>query len=203
MGKNTSKFKNKLVLRLISQTSTVAFTVPADVYWKNVSDGQRDIGELTGVVIRLRAKNNEHERHGSLVDHFPVARLSQKVSRMLPTLSHLKLIGVELEMPNLRVLARAIATKPGFRELSVCRGKLKSRSCVAIVSDLREAQSLKTLSFSSNLLGDRTAAAIVRLLLDSSVSVLNLSDNKLSRFGISRVDAIISSRTYCKLELRL
>lgn len=81
---------------------------------------------------------------------------------------------------------------------------IKDNHCRVLVKHLLDHPSLKELSFAHNLIGDRGALAISKLLGKSKLEVLNLSDNNIQTMGAKAIGhALAKNSTLVSLSLRL
>lgn len=88
--------------------------------------------------------------------------------------------------------------------LRLHQSHIEDQQCRVLVKHLLDHPSLRELNFSHNLIGDKGARAIGKLLNRSKLEILNVSDNNITGPGAKAIaNALSKNSTLLSLNLRL
>ncbi|KAK5852792.1 hypothetical protein PBY51_006632 [Eleginops maclovinus] len=156
---------------------------------------------------------SEDEYNGPSMDHFDFNILLDK----LPNLEELHLVyrvkqcGLNFESKMFEMtdrdcesLAKAVKSCKTLKLLRLHLSHMEDKKCRLLVKYLLDHPSLRELDFSHNLIGDKGARAIGKLLTMSNLETLNLCDNNIGGPGAKAIAHALSvNSTLLSLNLRL
>ncbi|KAM8725189.1 dynein regulatory complex subunit 5 isoform 1-T1 [Acanthopagrus schlegelii] len=155
----------------------------------------------------------DNEYDGPSMDHFDFNILLNK----LPNLEELHLVhrvkqcGMNFEWKMFEMtnrdcesLAKALKSCKTLKLLRLHQSHIEDQQCRVLVKHLLDHPSLRELNFSHNLIGDKGARAIGKLLNRSKLEILNISDNNITGLGAKAIaNALSKNSTLLSLNLRL
>ncbi|XP_019909256.2 dynein regulatory complex subunit 5 [Esox lucius] len=150
---------------------------------------------------------------GPSVDHFDFGILLDKLSRLeeLHVVYRVKGCGMNFEWNlfeftyrDCELLARALKSCTTLRVLRIHQSKVDDEKCRLLVNNLLDHPSLRELNLSHNLVGDRGARAIGKLLTRSRLETLTVYDNNIQGPGARAIaHALAKNTSLLSLDLRL
>ncbi|XP_018599236.2 dynein regulatory complex subunit 5 isoform X1 [Scleropages formosus] len=150
---------------------------------------------------------------GPSIDHFDFGILLNKLTKLeeLHVVYGVKGCGMNFEWNlfefthrDCQALAEALKSCKSLKVFRIHQSKVSDEKCRTLVSKLLDHPSLRHLSFSHNMIGDRGARAIGKLLNNSKLEKLNVCDNKIRGPGARAIaHALCSNTTLISLNLRL
>ncbi|KAG7498098.1 dynein regulatory complex subunit 5 [Solea senegalensis] len=156
---------------------------------------------------------SEHEYEGPSVDHFDFGILLDKLTSLeeLHLVYRVKHCGMNFEWKMFEMtdrdcesLAKALMSCKTLKLLRLHQSHIEDNKCRLLVKHLLDHPSLKVLDFSHNLIGDRGARGIGKLLSRGNLEVLNLCDNVIRDHGAKAIaHALSKNSTLLSLNLRL
>ncbi|XP_058469135.1 dynein regulatory complex subunit 5-like isoform X2 [Solea solea] len=156
---------------------------------------------------------SEHEYEGPSVDHFDFGILLDKLTSLeeLHLVYRVKQCGMNFEWKMFEMtdrdcesLAKALMSCKTLKLLRLHQSHIEDNKCRLLVKHLLDHPSLKVLDFSHNLIGDRGARGIGKLLSRGNLEVLNLCDNVIRDHGAKAIaHALSKNSTLLSLNLRL
>uniref|UniRef100_A0A8C5FF52 T-complex-associated-testis-expressed 1 n=1 Tax=Gadus morhua TaxID=8049 RepID=A0A8C5FF52_GADMO len=150
---------------------------------------------------------------GPSMDHFDFGLLLDQLSRLeeLRLVYRVRGCGMNFEwnlfeftLRDCEALARALKSCHTLKVLRLCQSKVEDERCRILALHLLDHPSLLELDLSHNLIGDRGARAIAKLLSRSRLEGLDLYDNEVAGPGGRAIaHALSRSATLRSLNLRL
>ncbi|CAL8392854.1 unnamed protein product [Gadus morhua 'NCC'] len=150
---------------------------------------------------------------GPSMDHFDFGLLLDQLSRLeeLRLVYRVRGCGMNFEwnlfeftLRDCEALARALKSCNTLKVLRLCQSKVEDERCRILALHLLDHPSLLELDLSHNLIGDRGARAIGKLLSRSRLEGLDLYDNEVAGPGGRAIaHALSRSATLRSLNLRL
>ncbi|TSK58189.1 E3 ubiquitin-protein ligase rnf8 [Bagarius yarrelli] len=150
---------------------------------------------------------------GSSMDHFDFRILLDKLSNLeeLQLVYGVKNCGMNFEwqlfqftLRDCESLAEAVKSCKTLKVLRIHRSNMDDGKCRMLVNHLMDHPSLLELDFSHNIIGDRGARAIGKLLNHSCLQTLNIYNNRISGQGAQALAHALSKNTSLQsLNLRL
>ncbi|XP_040920495.1 dynein regulatory complex subunit 5 [Toxotes jaculatrix] len=157
------------------------------------------------------ASENEYDRPS--MDHFDFSILLDKLTSLeeLHLVYRVKQCGMNFEWKMFEMtdrdcesLAKALKSCKTLKLLRLHQSHIEDKKCRLLVKYLLDHPSLRELDFSHNLIGDRGARAIGKLLTRSKLKVLNVCDNDIRDPGAKAIaHALSKNSTLLSLNLRL
>lgn len=148
-----------------------------------------------------------------LIDHFDFCLITDKLSNLeeLHLIYGVKGCGMNFEWDiflfterDCYSLAKAVKACKTLKVLRLNRSKVDDEKVRTIISNLMDHPSLIELDFSHNLIGNRGARAVSKLINQSKLQHINLCDNKLRAHGAQAIAfALTKNATLVSLNLRL
>ncbi|KAK3542468.1 hypothetical protein QTP86_025875 [Hemibagrus guttatus] len=150
---------------------------------------------------------------GPSMDHFDFRILLDKLNNLeeLQLVYGVKNCGMNFEwhlfqftLCDCQSLAEAVKSCKSLKVLRIHQSSMEDEKCRMLVKHLLDHPSLLELDFSHNLIGDRGARAIGKLLNRSCLVTLNIYDNRISGKGAQALAHALSKNTsLVSLNLRL
>ncbi|KAM6954081.1 dynein regulatory complex subunit 5 [Aplochiton taeniatus] len=150
---------------------------------------------------------------GSSMDHFDFRILLDKLNRLeeLHVVYRVEGCGMNFEwnlfeftFRDCESLAKALKSCKTLKVLRIHQSKVDDEKCRLLVSYLLDHPSLLELDLSHNLIGDRGARAIGKLLSRSQLETLTIYDNNIQGHGAKAIAyALSKNSTLLTLNLRL
>ncbi|KAM9840230.1 dynein regulatory complex subunit 5 [Aulostomus maculatus] len=175
------------------------------------------VSQLLPPIKEHQMEEEEEEESGSTdapsVDHFDFSILLDKLSSLeeLDIVYRVKQCGMNFEWSMFEMtdrdcvsLSKALASCKTLKILQLHESHIEDEKCRQLVKYLLDHPSLTELDLSHNLIGDRGARAIGKLLTTSKLEVLNMSDNYIGDRGAKAIaHALSKNLTLLSLKLRL
>ncbi|XP_039982013.1 dynein regulatory complex subunit 5 isoform X2 [Xiphias gladius] len=156
---------------------------------------------------------SDTEYDGPSMDHFDFGILLDKLTSLeeLHLVYRVKQCGMNFEWKMFEMtdrdcesLAKALKSCKTLKLLRLHQSHVEDRKCRLLVKYLLDHPSLRELDFSHNLIGDRGARAIGKLLTRSKLEILNMCDNDIREPGAKAIaHALSKNSTLLSLNLRL
>ncbi|XP_027022103.1 dynein regulatory complex subunit 5 [Tachysurus fulvidraco] len=150
---------------------------------------------------------------GPSMDHFDFRILLDKLSNLeeLQLVYGVKNCGMNFEwhlfeftLRDCQSLAEAVKSCKSLKVLRIHRSNMDDEKCRILVKHLLDHPSLLELDFSHNVIGDRGARAVSKLLNRSCLETLNMYDNWISGIGAKALAHSLSENSsLVSLNLRL
>ncbi|XP_041721707.1 dynein regulatory complex subunit 5 [Coregonus clupeaformis] len=150
---------------------------------------------------------------GPSIDHFDFGILLDKMSHLeeLHVVYRVKGCGMNFEwnlfeftFRDCESLAKALKSCKTLRVLRIHQSKVDDEKCRQLVNNLLDHPSLRELNLSHNLIGDRGARAIGKLLNRSKLESLTVYDNNIRGPGAQAIAyALAKNSSLLSLNLRL
>ncbi|KAJ7988019.1 hypothetical protein DPEC_G00319290 [Dallia pectoralis] len=150
---------------------------------------------------------------GPSMDHFDFSLLLEKLSRLeeLHVVYRVKGCGMNFEwnlfeftICDCELLAKALKSCKTLRVLRIHQSKVDDEKCRLLVNSLLDHPSLRDLNLSHNLIGDRGARAIGKLLNRSKLESLTAHDNNIGGPGAQAIaHGLTNNTSLLSLDLRL
>ncbi|XP_043916835.1 dynein regulatory complex subunit 5 [Protopterus annectens] len=147
------------------------------------------------------------------IDHFDFCLITDKLTNLeeLQLIYGVKGCGMNFEwnlfeftLRDCQLLAKAVNACKTLKVLKLNRSKVDDDKVRTIISKLLDHPSLIELDLSHNLIGDRGARAVGKLINRSKLKYINLCDNKLKAHGAQAIAfALTKNATLISLNLRL
>ncbi|XP_031717670.1 dynein regulatory complex subunit 5 isoform X1 [Anarrhichthys ocellatus] len=147
------------------------------------------------------------------MDHFDFNILLNKLTQLeeLHLVYRVKQCGMNFEWKMFEMtdrdcesLAKALKSCKTLKLLKLHQSHIEDKKCRLLVNYLLDHPSLRELDFSHNLIGDRGARAIGKLLTRSKLETLNMCDNNIRGPGAKAIAHALSvNSTLLSLNLRL
>ncbi|TKS76246.1 T-complex-associated testis-expressed protein 1 [Collichthys lucidus] len=147
------------------------------------------------------------------MDHFDFNILLSKLTNLeeLRLMYRVKQCGMNFEWKMFEMtdrdcesLAKALKSCETLKVLRIRESHLEDDKCRLLVKYLLDHPSLRELDFSHNLIGDRGARAVGKLLNRSKLEILNMCDNNIRGPGAKAIaHALCKNSTLMSLNLRL
>ncbi|XP_056150114.1 dynein regulatory complex subunit 5 [Lampris incognitus] len=147
------------------------------------------------------------------MDHFDFGILLDKLTSLeeLHLMYRVKDCGMNFEWKMFEItlrdcesLAWALMSCKTLKVLRLQQSKVEDEKCRMLVRHLLDHPSLRELDFSHNLIGDRGARAVSKLLNRSKLETLNIYDNDIRGPGAQAIASALSKNsTLLSLNLRL
>ncbi|KAM7395193.1 hypothetical protein PAMA_006790 [Pampus argenteus] len=157
------------------------------------------------------ASDNEYD--GPSMDHFDFSILLDKLICLeeLHVVYRVKQCGMNFEWKMFQMtdrdcesFAMAVKSCKTLKLLRLYESHIEDKKCRLLVKHLLDHPSLRELDFSHNLIGDRGARAISKLLTRSKLEILNMCDNDVRDSGAKAIaHALSKNSTLLSLNLRL
>uniref|UniRef100_A0A665WK35 T-complex-associated-testis-expressed 1 n=1 Tax=Echeneis naucrates TaxID=173247 RepID=A0A665WK35_ECHNA len=157
------------------------------------------------------ASVNEYD--GASMDHFNFSILLDKMTNLeeLHLVYRVKQCGMNFDWKMFEMtdrdcesLSKALKSCKTLKCLRLCESNIEDQKCRLLVRYLLDHPSLRELDFSHNLIGDRGARAISKLLTRSKLEVLNMCDNNIRDPGAKAIaHALSENSSLLSLNLRL
>uniref|UniRef100_UPI0037E92EBE dynein regulatory complex subunit 5 n=1 Tax=Semicossyphus pulcher TaxID=241346 RepID=UPI0037E92EBE len=157
------------------------------------------------------AGENEYDRPS--MDHFDFNILLKRLTKLeeLHLAYRVKQCGMNFEWKMFEMtdrdcesLAKALKSCRTLKLLRLYESHIEDKKCRLLVKHLLDHPSLRELDFSHNLIGDKGARAVAKLLTRSKLETLNMSDNGVSDMGAKAIaHALSKNSTLLSLNLRL
>ncbi|XP_071323838.1 dynein regulatory complex subunit 5 [Trachinotus anak] len=157
------------------------------------------------------ASDNEYD--GPSMDHFDFGILLDKLTSLeeLHLVYRVKQCGMNFEWKMFEMtdqdcesLSKALKSCKTLKLLRLHESHIDDKKCRLLVKYLLDHPSLRELDFSHNLIGDRGARAIGKLLTRSKLEILNMCDNDIRDPGAKAIaHALSKNSTLLSLNLRL
>ncbi|XP_026174454.1 dynein regulatory complex subunit 5 isoform X2 [Mastacembelus armatus] len=157
------------------------------------------------------ASDNDYDTPS--MDHFDFNILLDKLTSLeeLHLVYRVKQCGMNFEWKMFEMtdrdcvsLATALKSCKTLKLLRLHQSHIEDKKCRLLVKNLLDHPSLRELDFSHNLIGDRGARAIGKLLSMSKLEILNLCDNDIRDPGAKALaHALSKNSTLLSLNLRL
>ncbi|KAF0023688.1 hypothetical protein F2P81_024318 [Scophthalmus maximus] len=155
----------------------------------------------------------DNEYDGVSMDHFDFGILLDKLTGLeeLHLVYRVQQCGLNFEWKMFEMtardcesLAKALKSCKTLKLLRLHQSHIEDIKCRMLVKHLLDHPSLRELDFSHNLIGDRGARAIGKLLTRSKLKTLNLCDNNITDPGAKAIaHALSKNSTLLSLNLRL
>ncbi|KAL7387786.1 hypothetical protein ABVT39_000984 [Epinephelus coioides] len=156
---------------------------------------------------------SENEYDGPSMDHFDFNILLDKLTNLeeLHLVYRVKQCGMNFEWKMFEMtdrdcesLAKALKSCKTLKLLRLHLSHIEDKKCRLLVKYLLDHPSLRELDFSHNVIGDKGARAIGKLLTRSKLEVLNMCDNNITGLGAKAIAHTLSNNsTLLSLNLRL
>ncbi|XP_049914776.1 dynein regulatory complex subunit 5 [Epinephelus moara] len=156
---------------------------------------------------------SENEYDGPSMDHFDFNILLDKLTNLeeLHLVYRVKQCGMNFEWKMFEMtdrdcesLAKALKSCKTLKLLRLHLSHIEDKKCRLLVKYLLDHPSLRELDFSHNVIGDKGARAIGKLLTRSKLEVLNMCDNNITGPGAKAIAHTLSNNsTLLSLNLRL
>ncbi|XP_035534303.1 dynein regulatory complex subunit 5 [Morone saxatilis] len=156
---------------------------------------------------------SENEYDGPSMDHFDFSILLNKLTNLeeLHLVYSVKQCGMNFEWEMFEMtdrdcesLAKALKSCKTLKLLRLHQSHVEDKKCRLLVKFLLDHPSLRELDFSHNLIGDKGARAIGKLLTRSKLETLNMCDNDIRGPGAKAIaHALSNNSTLLSLNLRL
>ncbi|KAM7367740.1 hypothetical protein PAMP_014020 [Pampus punctatissimus] len=157
------------------------------------------------------ASDNEYD--GPSMDHFDFSILLDKLICLeeLHVVYRVKQCGMNFEWKMFEMtdrdcesFAMAVKSCKTLKLLRLHESHIEDKKCRLLVKHLLDHPSLRELDFSHNLIGNRGARAISKLLSRSKLEILNMCDNDVRDSGAKAIaHALSKNSTLLSLNLRL
>ncbi|CAK6962733.1 dynein regulatory complex subunit 5 [Scomber scombrus] len=157
------------------------------------------------------ASDNEYD--GPSIDHFDFSILLDKLTSLeeLHVVYQVKQCGMNFEWKMFEMtdrdcesFAKALKSCKTLKVLRLHESQIEDKKCRLLVKHLLDHPSLRELDFSHNLIGDRGARAVGKLLTSSKLEILNMCDNDIRDHGAKAIaQALSKNSTLLSLNLRL
>ncbi|XP_018517186.1 dynein regulatory complex subunit 5 isoform X1 [Lates calcarifer] len=157
------------------------------------------------------ASENDYDRPS--MDHFDFGMLLNKLTNLeeLHLVYRVKQCGMNFEWNMFEMtdrdcesLAQALKSCETLKLLRLHQSHIDDKKCRLLVKYLLDHPSLRELDFSHNLISDRGARAIGKLLARSKLEILNMCDNDIRGPGGKAIaHALSKNSTLLSLNLRL
>ncbi|XP_042246986.1 dynein regulatory complex subunit 5 [Thunnus maccoyii] len=157
------------------------------------------------------ASNNDYD--GPSMDHFDFSILLDKLTSLeeLHVVYRVKQCGMNFEWKMFEMtdrdcesFAKALKSCKTLKLLRLYESRIEDKKCRLLVKHLLGHPSLRELDFSHNLIGDRGARAIGKLLSSSKLEILNMCNNDIRGPGAKAIaHALSKNSTLLSLNLRL
>ncbi|KAM3602983.1 uncharacterized protein V6R79_014374 [Siganus canaliculatus] len=167
--------------------------------------------EEDSYACELIASDNEFD--GPSIDHFDFNILLSKLTNLeeLHLVYRVKQCGMNFEWQMFEMtdrdcesFANALKSCKTLKLLRLHQSHIEDKKCRTLVKCLLDHPSLRELDFSHNVIGDRGARAIGKLLNRSKLEILNMSDNSITGPGAKAIaHALLKNSTLLSLNLRL
>ncbi|XP_038583234.1 dynein regulatory complex subunit 5 [Micropterus salmoides] len=201
----------------VTEPNTVLAMVPhCKTYVKRL-----DISQLLPPIKEPKMEEEEYgselvsdnEYDGPSVDHFDFNILLDKLTNLeeLHLVYRVKQCGMNFEWKMFEMtdrdcesLAKALKSCKNLKLLRLHQSQIEDKKCRVLVKYLLDHPSLRELDFSHNLIGDKGARAIGKLLTRSTLETLNMCDNNIRDTGAKVIaHALSKNSTLLSLNLRL
>ncbi|XP_028997542.1 dynein regulatory complex subunit 5 isoform X2 [Betta splendens] len=156
---------------------------------------------------------SDYEVETPSMDHFDFSILLDKLTCLekLHLVYRVKQCGMnfvwnmfEMTDRDCESLAKALKSCKTLKVLKINQSNINDNLCRRLVKNLLDHPSLRELDFSHNLIGDRGARALGKLLSNSKLEILNLCDNDIRDPGAKAIaHALSKNSTLLFLSLRL
>ncbi|KAM9339229.1 dynein regulatory complex subunit 5 [Symphorus nematophorus] len=156
---------------------------------------------------------SENEYEEPSIDHFDFNILLDKLTNLeeLHLVYRVKNCGMNFEWKMFEMtdrdcvsLANALKSCKTLKLLRLHQSHIDDKKCRLLVKYLLDHPSLRELDFSHNLIGDKGARAIGKLLTRSQLETLNMCDNNITGPGAKAIaHALSRNSTLLSLNLRL
>ncbi|XP_068433181.1 dynein regulatory complex subunit 5 [Clinocottus analis] len=156
---------------------------------------------------------SDNEDSGQSMDHFEFDILLNKLPKLeeFHLVYRVKQCGMNFERKMFEMskrdcesLAKALKSCKTLKLLKLHQSQIEDKKCRLLVKSLLDHPSLRELDFSHNLIGDRGARAIGKLLTRSKLETLNMCDNDIRGPGAKAIaHALSKNSTLLSLNLRL
>ncbi|KAA8583077.1 hypothetical protein FQN60_015623, partial [Etheostoma spectabile] len=173
-----------------------------------IKEPQNDEEEEFGLEL---ASDNEYDRPS--LDHFDFNILLDKLTKLeeLHLVYGVKQCGMNFEWKMFEMttsdcesLAKALKSCMTLKLLKLHQSHIEDEKCRLLVKNLLDHPSLRELDFSHNLIGDKGARALGKLLNRSKLKILNMCDNEIRCPGAKAIAYALSKNSTLKsLNLRL
>ncbi|XP_030628529.1 dynein regulatory complex subunit 5 [Chanos chanos] len=151
--------------------------------------------------------------NGPSMDHFDFRILLDKLTNLeeFHVMYRVKGCGMNFEwnlfeftLRDCESLAKALQSCKTLKVLKIQQSKVDDAKCRVLVNYLLEHPSLQELDLSHNIIGDRGARAIGKLLNKSALKTLSVYDNQIQGPGAQAIaHALTKNTTLLSLNLRL
>ncbi|XP_042359364.1 dynein regulatory complex subunit 5 [Plectropomus leopardus] len=201
----------------VTETKTVLQIVPlCKNYVKRL-----DISQLLPPIKEPQKEEDEYgselasvnEYDGPSMDHFDFNILLNKLTNLeeLHLVYRVKQCGMNFEGKMFEMtdrdcesLAKALKSCKTLKLLRLRLSHIEDKKCRLLVKYLLDHPSLRELDFSHNMIGDRGARAIGKLLTRSKLEILNVCDNDIRGPGARAIaHALSKNSTLLSINLRL
>ncbi|CAJ1077087.1 dynein regulatory complex subunit 5 [Xyrichtys novacula] len=155
----------------------------------------------------------QNENEGQSMDHFNFKILLSKLTNLeeLHLVYKVNQCGMNFEWQmfemtdkDCKSLASALKSCKTLKILRLHESHIEDKKCLLLVKHLLDHPSLRELDFSHNLIGDKGARAVAKLLNKSQLETLNLYDNDIRDHGAKALaHALAKNPTLQSLNLRL
>ncbi|XP_029984870.1 dynein regulatory complex subunit 5 [Sphaeramia orbicularis] len=156
---------------------------------------------------------NDNDYEGPSIDHFDFSILLDKLDNLeeFHLVYRVRQCGMNFEWEmfgmtdrDCESLAKALKSCKTLKRLRLHQSNIEDKQCRLLVKNLLDHPSLRELDFSHNLIGDRGARAIGKLLSRSKLQVLNMYDNNIRDPGARAIaHALSKNSTLLSLNLQL
>ncbi|XP_034756825.1 dynein regulatory complex subunit 5 [Etheostoma cragini] len=173
-----------------------------------IKEPQNEEEEELGLEL---ASDNEYDRPS--LDHFDFNILLDKLTKLeeLHLVYRVKQCGMNFEWKMFEMttrdcesLAKALKSCMTLKLLKLHQSHIEDVKCRLLVKYLLDHPSLRELDFSHNLIGDKGARALGKLLNRSKLTTLNMCDNEIRGPGAKAIAYALSKNSTLKsLNLRL
>ncbi|XP_056219527.1 dynein regulatory complex subunit 5 isoform X2 [Seriola aureovittata] len=179
--------------------------------------------DISQLLPPIKEPQNEEEEYGSELasntdydeplNHFNFSILLDKLTRLeeLHLVYRVKQCGMNFEWKMFEMtdrdcesLSKALKSCKTLKLLRLHESHIEDKKCRLLVKHLLDHPSLRELDFSHNLIGDRGARAIGKLLTRSKLEILNMCDNNIRDPGAKAIaHGLSKNSTLLSLNLRL